>query len=156
MGYTTSAWQSWWAVDWHTGFVLQFSMCSAPANFQTNRFNAALLSPTHWLLSSPLSISCHSLPALLPVESCYIHKVCAPVTKWRNNWRCCRRHSLQCYFLLPYPHCFQKTERAALHVAGPWDMSRSQQHLTSQPAMRPKQLQRRRSGSETLNPLEPH
>lgn len=36
MGYTTSAWQSWWAVDWHTGFVLQFSICSAPANFQTD------------------------------------------------------------------------------------------------------------------------
>lgn len=47
MGCTTSAWQSWWAVDWHKRFVLQFSICSAPVNFQTNRFNAALLSPAH-------------------------------------------------------------------------------------------------------------
>lgn len=82
--------------------------------------------------SSPLSTSCHALPALLPAGPCYIHKVCAPVKRWINNWRRGGSHSLQCYLLLPYPPCFQKAGRAALRVAGLQDMSRSQQPLLSQ------------------------
>lgn len=125
-------------------------LCSTLANFQRN-IHCCSSQP-----SSPLSTSCHSLPALLPVEPCYIHKACAPVTKWINNWRCCQGHSLQSYILLPYPHCSQKTERehhCTWLVCGRWaGHSSTWQHSLQWGQSSP----RRRSASETLNPLKPH
>lgn len=111
IGCTASAWLSG---QWTDTQVLYCSFPYAPhRQISRDIFSAALLSPTHRLCSA-LSTSCHSLPALLPVEPCYIHKVCAPLTNRINNWRCCQRHSWQCSILLPYPHCSQKTGRAAL------------------------------------------
>lgn len=121
-GCNASSWQHWWVVDWYTGFVLQFSICFAPADLLINRYNAALI-----LLCPSLPISCHSFPALLSMQLCYLHNVCASLTVWKELGASVRDTLLwQHCTLLPYPSCFQQSERSAEQVSGLGEESRSQ------------------------------